>query len=161
MSRDRGSYVQDLKQITSISTGIRLPGSTRLSPFAFPLHQLSHCINCDDAAFDIDDIEQAQQFRNGCDFVRFLVDSNLSKRQTIVRRTGANQMGRSLAFAAIMRTPHGLSVNGDDLSGHRCSNRFDPSHEAFLELSTIQADKNAAKGIVRWDAVRQLQICYF
>src|SRR5262249_17034725 len=57
----------------------------------------------------------------------------------------------------VMRAAQRLAINGNQLSVSQDSNRLHPGDEALLEFSGVQLGKDIAKGIVRWDSIRQFQ----
>lgn len=60
----------------------------------------AHRVNRHYAALDM---EQAQQFWDGRNFIRLLVNFDLSERQPIAPGPGADQVDRPLAFTPVMR----------------------------------------------------------
>src|SRR6266508_4244065 len=103
------------------------------------------------------DMEQAQQFGDSRDLIRLPIDFDLSESQTIEPGPGADQMDRALSRTPVMRAAQRLAINCNYLSISQSSDSADPRDEALLEFGGVQLGKNIAKGIVRWNSVRQLQ----
>jgi hypothetical protein len=70
---------------------------------------------------------------------------------------GANQVNRGVAVAFVSRTSHRLAVDCHDFVRSCAPNRLHPLNEALVEGRRTEQRKDAGKGIVRRDAVFQLE----
>lgn len=113
----------------------------------------AHGIDGDDAAGNF---QQLQQLRQGRDLVRFRIYFGLRQHQVVLRGEGAHHRDRLLAQAA--RTAQLLAVQGNDLSACQPTHRLHPTQKALLKALWVQTGKHATKGVMRWDAMPQVQV---
>ncbi len=62
-----------------------------------------------------------------------------------------------LACPFVVGAAHRLAVDGHHLSGQQLCHPLAPLHEALLEPVRVQAGEHVAEGVVRRDAVGQIQ----
>jgi site-specific DNA recombinase len=114
----------------------------------------AHGVNRDDAARDR---QRAQQFGDGGDLVGLVVDLDLRQDQSVGTGPGTDHVDRGLPVGSIVRAAHGLAVEGDHRRRHNGAHRFHPVREARLKLLWIEGCEHAIEGIVRGNAVGQVQ----
>jgi hypothetical protein len=68
-----------------------------------------------------------------------------------------DQVQGRLALGPVEGASKGLAVDGDDLPLGRLVQRLDPAQEALLELVGVEPLEEAAEGVMRGDAVGQVQ----
>jgi len=120
----------------------------------------THRINRDDRPFDV---HQPQKLRNRRDFVRFLRTRHLTQRQAKFAGPDAHRMQRAQPVVAIVAPPRRLAVHGQDRlfhprsSGRSRPQRLQPIHKAGLEDARLQRHQHAAKDVLAWNPVGQVQ----
>jgi hypothetical protein len=100
-------------------------------------------------------VEQFQQGGNGRDFVGFGVDGYLAQRQTLACGPRTDQMERPELGRA--RTTQRFAVDGRVLDPQSLLDRLHPVPEADLERLRLEPVEDALEGVMRGDAVGQLQ----
>ena len=75
----------------------------------------------------------------------------------LVRGPGTDQPNGCFASWPVEGAAQFLTINGHHLGGEQFGQRADPAQEAGLELGRIETGKDAAKGVMGRDAVRQGQ----
>lgn len=98
-----------------------------------------------------------QQRRDGRDFVGFVVHLDLAEHQVIGLGERADQVDGGLAIGLVQRAAHGLAVDGDDIRTQAGRQGLHPGGEAVGECVGVQGGKDPAKGVMRWNAVRQVE----
>src|SRR5215217_1833029 len=101
--------------------------------------------------------ELVQQFRDGCDLVGRLMDAALAQHEALLARPGTHEVQGGSLPAAIERAPERLAINGDHLALKAVHEGADPGREPALEGIGIDEHEHAPEGIVRWNAVGQVQ----
>ena len=126
---------------------IRLFRDNRLGNFGLATHRIDgHQIALDQ--------ESVQQFRDCRDFVTLLGDLFLTENKTQIGSKGADQVNRSRI--AVARAPHRLAIHRQGAAYRRNQARY-PTPKGLLECLRIQDAKHPIKGIVRRNAILQLQ----
>ncbi len=118
----------------------------------------AHGIRCDDAAFDI---QHLQQFWNRGDLVRLLVCRKLSQHHLHLVCPRTHHMDRFLVAPAA--PAYCFAVDADNFTLSFLANRLYPCAEAPLEFFRLQHPPHALHGIMRWNNVpsqRKLNVPY-
>lgn len=111
-------------------------------------------VNRDDAPRDI---KHCQKLRYGADFIGVIVDLDLAQDEMILYGPSPDHFDSSLVRGAVVAAPQVLAVNGDDLAFGKFSDALNPIEEALLEGVWINPGEHVADGVVRGNAVGQLQ----
>src|SRR3954469_15089402 len=98
-----------------------------------------------------------QQFGDGGDLVRLAIYAALSQHEALGARPGADDMQRRLLPPAVKRAPDRLAVDDHHLALKAGHERAGPGREAGLEGPRVDQHEYAPEGVVRGNAVRQLQ----
>jgi hypothetical protein len=114
----------------------------------------AHRVERDDAAVEVQGVEQP---RDRGDLVRLAVDRAPAERQPPLARPGADQVERAAFVATAAGAPHGLAVDRHHLALDPARQGLRPPGEAGLERVRIDEHEHPAEGVVRGDAVRQLE----
>src|ERR1051325_9308536 len=91
------------------------------------------------------------------DLVRLAVDAALSQHEALGARPSADDMQRRLLAPAVERAPDRLTIDGHHLAFKAGDERAGPGREAGLEGLRVDQHEYAPEGVVRGNAVRQLQ----
>src|SRR5215218_8030153 len=86
----------------------------------------AHGVQRHDAVFQC---ELVQQFRDGCDLVRRLVNTTLAQHEALLARPGAHEVQGGSLPPAIERAPERLAIDGDHLTFKAVHERADPGRE--------------------------------
>jgi hypothetical protein len=97
------------------------------------------------------EVEPFKQQRDGGDLVGFDVRGLLAEHEALARRPGGDEVQRLAALAAVMRAPHGLAIDGDDL-GIAVTQGRDPGGEAGLEEIGVESVDDVVQRVVRRQA---------
>jgi hypothetical protein len=103
------------------------------------------------------EFQHLKQFGDGRDLVGFLVHHDLPQDHAVGRGPGADHVQRVLPFGPIQRGAAGLAIHGDDLTRRDLMDGLDPTEEALDELVAVEQGEDPADGVVRGDAIGQLQ----
>jgi len=101
--------------------------------------------------------QQLQQFRDGRDLVRLLLNGHLPQRQSRVRGPRADQVQRPQALRLARRAAGGLAADGDDKPLQGLLQRGGPADQTGRELPRGDQTQHATERVVCRKAVRQLE----
>ncbi len=102
-------------------------------------------------------VQQLQQFGDGRDLVALGVGGQLPQDHVIGLAPGADHVDGRLAVGRVQAAADRLAVDGDQPAGRGGGQVGDPLHEALLEGHRVQRREDPAEGVVRGDAVGQVQ----
>ena len=98
------------------------------------------------------DLQHLRQLGDRDDFVGLRRHLHLTQYQPLAGREGRNPVDRGLAGFFVVRSAHGLAIDGDKALGPSGSCR-DPGDKAALERHGVQCGENVAEMVLGWLAI--------
>ena len=111
-------------------------------------------IDGDGAAFEADQLEQ---FGDRSDFILAVTGIHLAQDELVVDGPSADEMKRRLLVTVDEGAPQRLSIDGDQLLIHDFLEVLDPALEALYEGFGVEHGEDPVEGVVRRDAVFELE----
>lgn len=111
-------------------------------------------IRCHHGSFQL---QQAEQFLNRGNLVRFRIDTDLAETDFQLAGAGIDDVQSWSIFAAVVRSTQRSTIDADDLFLQDEINLLNPLHHTVVELGGVEASEYSAECVMRRNTVRQFQ----